>query len=120
MKAKSVSFSFDELDILSATKDDVILKGCISDYNDNESDDCFIYVERKRFHTLLDEWLNNKSDYRERYSHFCGAGYVQVEATELENDKAFITVFDEKTEKCEEKPVRSFVGVSYIVDMEHG
>ncbi len=120
MTTKSVAFSFDGLEILSATKESVILKGRILDYSDADYDACFVYIERQQFHKLLDKWLNDKSDYRERYGHFCGVGDVWVEAKELKNEKAFITVFDEKTEKCEEKPVRSFVGISYVVDMEHG
>ena len=121
-----VSISPDDLLILSATKDDVILRG--SYYNGDDFSTCILYITRTLFHEALDEWLNRKQDYSELWNgEFCGVGAIYFEGLTERPDGAHLLQALAEPEKNDSDfawgtmvDVRSFTASSFSVDMEHG
>lgn len=107
MSDRTISFSFDEVNIISATMDDVVLQGTTDYYNEP----CIIYMNRAMFHNAIDEWLNQKQSYYERYSYYCGAGNVIIKHKDLKK-KAYLHTVDKK--------VDTHRAISFTIDMEHG
>lgn len=82
---KLVTFSFDNLSIVSAAKDNVILEGRSDLY---EPCDCLIVMDREDFKKSMDKWLDEKRNYYDRFSYFCGCGYVDCKVIkDLEIDE---------------------------------
>lgn len=113
-----VFISFDDLDILSAMNQQVVLRAYY--FSEENSADCILYLPRKMFHKMLDSWLFRKEDYFKRYGHWCGTGSIHIEVQEIEDAKGFFTKYNEKTETEEKIDAKTFVGIKYSVDMEHG
>ena len=118
----SVSISFDDLNILSATDHHAILKAHY--FNDNDGIEnatyCILYVSRRIFHEMLDGWLSGKEEYNKKYGYWAGVGNIHVKVKEVPNTEGFIMIYNEKTEEMDKVNVKTFTGISFDVDMEHG
>lgn len=118
-----VTFSFDDLNILSCNeKDEVILK-C----HDDKFDDCILFVPREMFTNMLQEWLNRKQAYYKLWKgDFCGVGYVLVKAKKIAPKRiGHITYLIDYVEEGDElkevtRSLRGFIALDFDVDMEHG
>lgn len=120
-----IRFSFDNLDILGVFKDKVYLRGTYYNVTTEDFKDeiCVIVISSKLFHKSLDLWLKDKKNYCENWNHFCGVmGTIEaVKYKELDKTNLLVD-FDERTEKCIYKDVRTFEVKSFqnSCDMEHG
>lgn len=72
-----IAFSIDDLDILSAKENDVLLRGHYF-FGDNKDEDCILIMSRELFHDTLNRYLNGKEeeDDFESLGEFCEGGVV--------------------------------------------
>ncbi len=119
----SISFSFDNLDILGAFKNKVYLRGEYYKTEEFESKVCVIVISKELFHKSLDLWLKDKKEYCEKWNHFCGTmGRIEsTKHTEL-NKTELLTGFNEEKEELIYERVRTFEIKKFenSCDMEHG
>jgi len=115
-----VSFSFDDLKILSCTEKDEVILRCSIDFDE----DGVLYVSRSMFVAMLNEWLNQKQALCKIWKgEFCGIGDVYVASEEItyknEADMPWLAHYREEGEQ-EIQHVKGFVALDFDVDMEHG
>ena len=127
---ETVTFSFDNLDILTAVGDDVYVRADIS--NGDVQCECVAIMSRKVFHNAMTEWLDSKKNFNERYNHFCGVGYFLCNEFKeekrinilSENQEEFEKTFMDDTSQDEEElkyiDARALRLLSLTLDMEHG
>lgn len=125
----TVSFTFDDLDILGVVGDAVYVRGSIY-APDSPPDDCVkecaLVISRGLLHQSLIYFLNDKARYCERCGHFCGV-MGSLRATEFEElDERYRCTMIPRTARNEEDfvsvPVRTFTITAFDpnTDMEHG
>lgn len=126
-------FSIDGMQILSAIDNDVLIKGevYVSDPNDIsfKFEECIFQIPRKKFHKILDEYLDKKTSYCKAWIEFCGIGIVNCNnLTEVgqTNLNKYIVVNDENGDWDEEKSyyrsydVKIYTIKDFDIEMEHG
>jgi len=101
-----VSYSFDDLNILGVYGNDVFLKG----FYDIEHE-CIIKITRNLFKKSIDNWLNDKKSYCERYGYFCGV----MGSIRSDDFEEVIGEFEDK-----ELKVYKIISIDMNTDMEHG
>jgi hypothetical protein len=103
----TVEFSFDQFDIIGVSKDNVWLDGRI--YDDSESTECLVFLDKKLLHKALDLWIKDKKAYCDRFNHFCGRmGSIQA--------KKFVEL-DRTSDDCR---VVKIISIENHCNMEHG
>ncbi len=122
-------FSFDDLNILGASKTDVYIRGRIPELCDMEHGDqpCVLIMKRGLLKKALDQWLTDKAlictVWNPPSVEFCGVmGNLRAsEFTELPKDRQCELLRNLK-DNWESQPVRTFrvVSLDEGCDMEHG
>src|SRR5580692_5587963 len=69
---KSVSFSFDGLDILGVSDEGVYVRGSFYD-DEKDFEDAIVCISSVLLKEALDGWIKEKKDICDSYGHFCGA-----------------------------------------------
>lgn len=127
----SITFSFQDLDILTVIEDDVYIRATLFDHVKEDSDpqECVGIMSRRVFNDTMNEWLDSKKRFFETYKHFCGVGYVGcyefVEGEEINilalDQSEFDKQFDiDENAQLKYINVRSFRLLVTNIDMEHG
>ena len=114
----SVSYSFDDLNILGVFGQDVFVKGRLG-----FDEDCIIKISRRLFKQSLDCWLNDKREYCIRYEDFCGAmGTIRSNECSSEGTKEILTNYYQTEKKWGSKVLRVIKvhSIDPNTDMESG
>lgn len=110
MKTKitgTVSYSFDDLEILGVVGENVYIRG---DYNQGKT--CIVRISRSLFVDSLNYWLNDKKRHCEKWNEFCGV-MGRISATEfIEVKETILNVFKAKAFHVS--------AIDTDTDMEHG
>ena len=113
----SISFSFDNFEILGVFGKKIYLRGDIFQEG-SEGDECIIIISHKLLNKAMSLWIKDKKEYCERWDEFCGKmgsiyldKYTEVDRINLlsiNNEKFFMA--------------RAFEVISFenSTDMEHG
>ena len=71
MKKGRVIFSQDT-EIIGISEEGIIVEGYFYDDNDEDEDDVTLLITKEQYFKLLEDWMNEKKDYCERYGYMCG------------------------------------------------
>lgn len=100
---ETLTFSFDDLNILGVIKNDVHLS-----IIDEDGHDCILSIPRDRFVKSMNDWLDRKAEYWKNWGHYCGVGYVLVYDCIKTGETDFAIIYSPQESS------------EIIVDIEHG
>jgi hypothetical protein len=115
-------FSFDEPHIYGGYKNNVHVQGVkITEGEKSTEEDCILSIDRVMYTKMLNEWLDTKINFCDRWGHYCGVGNVLCSAEELYDTVVYEYEEDEDDELIVTEIERTVYQVtSFEIDMEHG
>jgi hypothetical protein len=121
----NISIDPDQHHILSATKDQVILKG-----HDDTDDmtDCVLFVSRETYLAAIAGWLDRKMEISTSYKgEWCGVGTINFASRLLKKNSHHFSVVVEVEDDGENDGIEivnvsasSYDAIEFDIDMEHG
>jgi hypothetical protein len=95
-------------EVIGVVGDEILIKGTIIENDtDKEYDDITIIVKLDTYKQMMNEWIEEKKDYCERFEYMCGFSVISGNGNISEK-----LVFGEEYFDCTE--------IEFCVDMEHG
>jgi len=95
-------------EIIGVVGDEIIIKGNLWDQNtDEDYEEVGIVIKTDTYKEMMNEWIEEKKDYCERFEYICGWG--NVSGGGIVNVK---NILGEEYFDC--------TGIELCVDMEHG
>ena len=107
---KTVIFNYTS-EVVGLSGDLIIIEAMIDSGDDMADDYAYrsIVLTIEQYKKAMNEWLEEKKDYCERYGYCCGEGYI---LGIIDGELSYVEVLGEEYIDCR--------SVEFTVDLEHG
>lgn len=105
---KTIIFNY-TTEVVGISGDLIIIEAMVDDDSSEETIETHVVLTMDQYKKSMNEWLEEKKDYCERYGYNCGWGYM---LGHLDGESSYVEVYGEEYLDCR--------SVEFTADLEHG